>query len=149
MPTSSLSATRHTRPTSREKKYPARPTSVLFASLMTSSSVSNLMRAARGPKVSSSLMSASKGTSLRTVGMKKEVFGIDFPPTRTCAPLETASATCLSTFSTARSWMSGPWVIPSSRPFPTLNVATLAARRDANSAYMADWTKILLAQTHV
>lgn len=39
--------------------------------------------------------------------------------------------------------------IPSSRPFPTLNVATLAARRDANSAYMADWTNILLAQTHV
>jgi len=28
--------------------------------------------------------------------------------------------------------------IPSSRPFPTLNVATLAARREANSAYMAD-----------
>lgn len=39
--------------------------------------------------------------------------------------------------------------IPSSRPFPTLNVATLAARRDANSAYMADWTNILFAQTHV
>lgn len=53
MPTSNASATLQTLPTSLEKKYPANPNGVLFANLMTSSSVSNLVKAASGPNVSS------------------------------------------------------------------------------------------------
>lgn len=53
IPTSKASATRYTRWTSFEKKYPANPTSVLFANLITSASVLKENRPATGPKVSS------------------------------------------------------------------------------------------------
>lgn len=41
-----------------------------------------------------------------------------------------------------------PYVLSSS-PFPTFKVATFSARREANSAYTEDCTKILFAQIHV
>lgn len=112
IPTSSASATRHTRPTSREKKYPASPTDVAFASRSTSSSVSNFVSAASGPNVSSEFTSASAGTSASTVGAKNEPApGRRLPPCTSCAPFASASSTCFSTFSTARSWISGPCVL--------------------------------------
>ena len=61
-----------------------------------------------------------------TVGWKNWPFSFS-PPVSTLPPFLTASATCLPTFFTAASSISGPMVTPSSKPLPTFIFVTLAA----------------------
>ncbi|BAS18498.1 hypothetical protein AHiyo8_pI68020 (plasmid) [Arthrobacter sp. Hiyo8] len=69
MPTSSAAEKRAALSRSWVKTYPTRPHSVSLARWMTSSSVSKTVMGATGPKISVRLISASAGTSTRTVGL--------------------------------------------------------------------------------
>ncbi|MNT43076.1 hypothetical protein D3C72_1795270 [compost metagenome] len=98
-------------------------------------SASSLKRnsGANGPKVSSLATAALFGTLVRMVGSKK-LPSIDLPPDSTVAPLETASAMCSCTLATAFSSISGPVVVPSSRPLPILSLATATFSFSANAS---------------
>ena len=61
----------------------------------------------------------------------KKLPSIGSPPVRTLAPLDLASWTWRWTFSTALLWMSGPCVMPSSKPLPTCHISEIS-RRDTD-----------------
>ncbi len=96
---------------------------------MTSSSVSNLKSGANGPKVSSLATAISFVTPVRIVGSKKlNPLECGLPPLSTFAPLLVASAICSSTFATAFVSISGPCVVPDSKPLPTCSFSTSCFR---------------------
>ena len=106
-----------------------------LAARTASSSVSKRYSGATGPKISSQAMRMSLLTSARMVGWKKvPPRGWRAPPSTTRAPFSTASCSSPSTFCTAASLISGPWVTPSRVPSPTSSFATASARRRANSS---------------
>lgn len=82
IPTSNASATLYTLCKSLEKKYPANPTSAVFAISTTSFSVSNGNSPATGPKVSSLANCICIFMPVMTVGSKKfaPICSIFFPP---------------------------------------------------------------------
>ncbi|MCY1304306.1 hypothetical protein D9M70_540530 [compost metagenome] len=105
---------------------------------------------ASGPKVSSLATAALLGTSTRMVGSKKlPPRACGLPPATTLAPLLTASAMCSSTFFTAFSSISGPVVVPSSRPLPICSLATAALSFSTKASYTPSCTYRRLAHTQV
>ncbi|MOA42320.1 hypothetical protein D3C78_1643590 [compost metagenome] len=100
---------------------------------MTSASSLKRNSGASGPKVSSLATAAFFGTSTRMVGSKK-LPSISLPPLSTLAPLPTASSMCSWTLATALLSISGPVVVPSSRPLPIFSLATAALSFSAKAS---------------
>ena len=104
-----------------------------FAIAMASASSSNANSGATGPNVSSRAIAIAGVTPVRIVGSKnRPPRACRMPPASTVAPFAMASLMWLSTFSTARSSMSGPCVAPSSNPGAGFSVLTAAASFSAN-----------------
>src|SRR3546814_13812916 len=94
--------------------------------------------------------SMSSVTSWTMVGSKKRppiLCGL--PPTSTVAPFSRASATCSLTLATASSSISGPWLLASLAPLPTLSWPTFSVNLATNASYAPSCTSNLLAQTQV
>ncbi|MNR38370.1 hypothetical protein D3C85_1564660 [compost metagenome] len=108
---------------------------------ITSSSSLKRNSGASGPKVSSRATAALDGTSTRMVGSKKvppRLWGL--PPETTRAPLDTASSMCSCTLATALASISGPVVMPSSRPLPIFRRATAAFSLSTKASYTPSCT---------
>src|SRR5471032_2645980 len=106
---------------------------------MAITSASSLKRnsGANGPNVSSLATAASFDTLVRMVGSKKLPSRL-LPPENTVAPLLMASAMCSLTLATAFSLISGPVVVPSSRPFRSEEVAFQALATGEHGRALAD-----------
>src|SRR5947208_11046776 len=75
-------------------------------------------------------MTMSVVTSVSTVGSKKlPPWAARLPPVTTLAPFFTASAMCVSTFSTAFMSINGPITAPGSNPSATFIAPAVSARR--------------------
>ncbi len=111
---------------------PLRPYGVSLTMLTASSSPSNGMRKATGPKTSWRSRSESAGTSVRTEGATR--LSVVVPCTRAVAPSAIACSTTPERASACEELMTGPITVCGSLGSPTLRDLTLATNFSVNSS---------------
>ena len=115
-----------------------RPYSLSFASASASSSVSNMITGATGPKISSRHAACSVVTSARTVGPVEQASCL--PPTTTRAPASTERRTMPSTRASCCSLTIGPRSTSSRYGSPRRSRSAFSASRSMYASATLRWT---------